>query len=216
MPFKTEYDGKEITAYTQEDLDKEVAGLKVTNSQLKDEKTELKAKLSESESAKLAAEEASATVTGDKEALQRISDEREAKSRTELDALKNSIRSEKSDNMLNSIVNELGAGGVMNEDLRDILKVRFSIDYDMDKHEHTFSGDNVTNMDELKKVITDSGRYDAYLAGSGSTGGDSLGSKGAGATTKKFTEYTGAELKAIKDNNPADYDKLKAAHALTL
>ena len=210
MPFQTEHNGKEITVYTQEEVDKEVAGLKVTNSQLKDEKNELKTKLSESESAKLAAEEASATVSGDKEALQRISDEREAKSRTELDALKNSIRDEKSTNMLNSIVTEVGAGGAANEDLHDLLKSRFPVGYDMDKHEHTFSGDNVTTREDLIKAITESGRYDAYLAGTGSTGGDSLGNKGAGATTKKFHEYNGAELKAIKDNNPADYDRLLA------
>lgn len=210
MPFKTEYDGKEITVYTQEDLEKEVAGLKVTLGQLKDEKADLKAKLGESESAKLNAEEVAAKASGDKEAIQRIADERESKTKTELDALKNSIRSEKSANILNSVVTELGAGGESNEDLRDLLKSRYDIDYDMEKHEHTFSGDNVTSLDELKKVITESGRYDKYLAGTGSTGGDSLGNKGAGAATKKFNEYTGAELKAIKDNNPADYERLKA------
>lgn len=210
MPFKTEHNGVEITAYTQEDLDKEIAGLKVTNGQLKDEKKDLKAKLDEAESAKLAAEEASATVSGDKEALQRISDEREAKSRTELEALKGTIKNEKVTNLVNDIVTELGAGGESNEDLRDLLKSRFQFDYDMDKHEHTVNGDNVSSIDELKKAVTESGRYDKYLAGTGSAGGGSLGNTGAGATTKKFNEYTGAELKAIKDNNPADYERLKA------
>lgn len=210
MPFKTEYNGKEITAYTQEDLDKEVAGLKVTNAQLKDEKGELKAKLGEAETGRLAAEEASATVSGDKEALQRISDEREAKSRTELDALKNSIRDEKSTNMLNSIVNEIGAGGSANEDLLDLIEKRFPVGYDMDKHEHTFSGDNVATREELVKAITESGRYDSYLSGTGSTGGDSTGNKGAGATTKKYNEHTGAELMALKTTNPAAFDQLRS------
>ena len=210
MPFTTEKDGEQITVYTQAEVDSEVAGLKVTLGQLKDEKSELKTKLGESETAKLAAEEASATVSGDKEALQRISDEREARSRTELDTLKGTIKNEKVTNLVNDIVTELGAGGESNEDLRDLLKSRFKFDYDMDKHEHTVSGDNVANIDELKKAVTGSGRYDKYLAGTGSTGGDSLGNKGAGATNKKFNEHTGAELKSIKDSNPAEYERLRA------
>lgn len=214
MPIKIEHEGKDITVFTQAEMDAEVAGLKVTNGQLKDEKTDLKAKLSEAETATLTAQAAAATASGDKESLQRITDERDSKVQNELDALKNSMRSEKSDNMINSIVTELGAGGVKNEDLKDLIKARFGIDYDMDKHEHTFTGDNVTSLDELKKAITESGRYDAYLPGSGSTGGDSLGNTGAGAATKKFNEYTGAELKAIKDANPAEYDRLKATRTL--
>ena len=211
MPFKTEHDGKEITAYTQEDMDKEVAGLKVTNAQLKDEKTELKTKLGEAETGKLNAEEAAAKASGDTESVKRIAAEKDSLVQKELDALKNSMREEKSNTMLNSVVNEIGAGGASNEDLLDLIGKRFPVGYDMETHEHTFSGDNVTTRDELIKAITESGRYDLYLAGTGSKGGDSLGNKGAGAVTKKFGEYTGAELKAIKDNNPADYDKLKAA-----
>lgn len=209
MPFTTEKDGEQITVYTQAEVDSEVAGLKVTLGQLKDEKTELKSKLSESETAKLAAEEAAATVSGDKEALQRISDEREAKSRQELDALKATIKGEKISGLVNDIVTELGAGGAHNEDLRDLLKARFKFDYDMDKHEHTVSGENVANIDELKKAVKESGRYDSYLAGTGSSGGDSQGNKGAGAANKKFNEYTTAELKAIKDSDPAQYETLR-------
>lgn len=209
MPIQIEHEGEQKTFYTKAELDSEVAGLKVTLGQLKDEKAGLANKLSESETAKLAAEEAAATVSGDKEALQRISDEREAKSRQELDALKATIKGEKVSSLVNDIVTELGAGGAHNEDLRDLLKARFKFDYDMDKHEHTVSGENVANIDELKKAVKESGRYDAYLAGTGSSGGDSQGNKGAGATNKKFHEYTGAELKAIKDNDPAQYEALR-------
>ena len=210
MPFTTEKDGEQITVYTQAEVDSEVAGLKVTLGQLKDEKAELKTKLGESETAKLNAEEAAAKATGDTETAKRISAEKDSLVQTELDTLKNSIRDEKSVNMLSSVVTEVGAGGVANEDLLDLIGKRFPVGYDMDKHEHTFSGDNVTTRAELVKAITESGRYDSYLAGTGSTGGDSLGNKGAGATTKKFNEHTGAELKSIKDNNPAEYERLRA------
>ena len=210
MPIQIEHEGEQKTFYTKAELDSEVAGLKVTLGQLKDEKSVLSTKLSESETAKLAAEEASATLSGDKEALQRISDEREAKSRTELDALKATIKNEKVSNLVNEVVTELGAGGAHNEDLRDLLKMRFDFGYDMDKHEHTVSGENVTNIDQLKSVVKESGRYDAYLAGTGSSGGDSQGSTNAGASSKKFNDYNSSELMAIKSSNPDEYERLRA------
>lgn len=208
MPFTTEKDGEQITVYTQAEVDSEVAGLKVTLGQLKDEKTDLKSKLSESETAKLAAEEAAATASGDKEALQRISDEREAKSRQDLDALKATIKGEKVSSLVNDIVTELGAGGAHNEDLRDLLKARFKFDYDMDKHEHTVSGENVASIDELKKAVKESGRYDSYLAGTGSSGGDSQGNKGAGAAKKKLSEMTATEEAAFARENPTEYAQM--------
>lgn len=209
MPVQIEHEGETKTFYTQAEVDSEVAGLKVTLGQLKDEKKELDGKLKAVSSEKLNAEEEAAKAKGDKDALQRIADERDAKSREELDGLKNSIRAEKSSNLLNDVVTELGAGGVHNEDLRDLLKTRFNFDYDMDKHEHIVSGDSVANIEELKKVVKESGRYDAYLAGSGSQGGDSQGSKGAGASNKKFNEYTTAELVELNRTDPAAYEQLK-------
>lgn len=209
MPVQIEHEGETKTFYTQAEVDSEVAGLKVTLGQLKDEKKDLVDKLKSVEGEKLNAEEEAAKAKGDKDALQRIADERDAKSREELDALKNSIRSEKSSNLLNDVVTELGAGGAHNEDLRDLLKARFNFDYDMEKHSHIVSGENVSNIDELKKVVKESGRYDAYLAGSGSTGGDSLGGKGTGAASKKFNEYTSAELVELNRTDPAAYEQLK-------
>lgn len=214
MPVQIEHEGETKTFYTQAELDSEVAGLKVTLGQLKDEKEGLKTKLGESESEKLNAQEDAAKAKGDKEALERISNEREAKTREELDSLRGSIKTEKVTNMLNDVVTELGAGGAHNEDLRDLLKVRFQFDYDMEKHEHVVSGEGVTSIDELKKVVKESGRYDSYLAGTGSSGGDSHGSKGTGAANKKFNDYTPMELKAIKDSDPAQYEQLRKTRTL--
>jgi seryl-tRNA synthetase len=210
MPVQIEHDGQLKTFYTQAEVDSEVAGLKVTLSQLKEEKRELKEKVGEVEAAKLDAEESYATANNDKEALQRISDERDTKTRAELDVLKTSIRSEKTGNLLNDFVTKHGAGGSNNEDLRDLLKSRFSFDYDMDSHEYRVAGDNVASMADLEKVVKDSGRYDAYLSGTGSTGGDSQGSKGAGDASKTFGDYNGAELIAIKNSDPARYERLRS------
>ena len=210
MPVQIEHEGVTKTFYTQEEVDAEVTGLKVTNGQLKDEKAALKAKVGEVEAAKLDAEEAAAKASGDKDELQRITDERDAKTRAKLDELTNSIRTEKTSNLLNDFVTKHGAGGSHNEDLRDLLKTRFAIDYDMDKHEYKVSGDGVTSLQDLEKVVKESGRYDAYLAGTGSSGGDSQGNKGAGDASKTFNDYTGAELVAIKNSDPAQYERLRS------
>ena len=208
MPVQIEHEGQVKTFYTQAEVDSEVAGLKVTLGQLKDEKTELKTKLSDSEAAKLNADELAAKASGDKEALQRIADERDLKKQGEIDTLRNSISSEKEANLLNELVTELGAGGAYNEDLRDLLKSRYSIKYNMDKHEAEISGEGVSNIAELKAVVKESGRYDAYLAGSGSSGGDSLGSKGAGADSKKLSEMTATEEAAFAREFPDKYAQM--------
>ena len=212
MPFTTEKDGEQITVYTQKELDTEVAGLKVTLGQLKNEKADLKTKLGAVEAEKLDAEESYAKANDDKETLQRISEDRDTKTRGELDVLKASIRSEKTGNLINDFVTKHGAGSVHNEDLRDLLKSRFKFDYDMDTHEHRVAGENVTSMSDLEKVVKESGRYDAYLAGTGSTGGDSQGStRSGGAVVNPFSKETfnlTAQADMLRDN-PTLAEQLK-------
>lgn len=208
MPVQIEHEGVTKTFYTQEELDAEVKGLKVTNEQLKNEKAELKAKAEEAAEQVRNAQEAAAKATGDKEALERISAEREAEAQASLNELKNSIKTEKVNNFYNDLVTELGAGGQLNEDLRDLLKARFAADYDMTEHKIKLS--NVADVDELKKTIKESGRYDAFLAGTGSLGGHSNGSTSTGAANKKFNEYTSSELVRIKRDNPEEYERLRS------
>jgi hypothetical protein len=45
--------------------------------------------------------------------------------------------------------------------------------------------------------------------GSGNTGSGASGNQGGGAVTKKFNDYTPAELKSIKDEDPAKYEALR-------
>ena len=173
MPRTIEIDGKQEIVWTQAEHDQDVAGLKVTLEHMKQEKEEIKGKLSEAKESALAAEEAKAKALGDNEELQRIANEREAEKDRKLNELLGSIRKEKSDNVLNTVVSKLGAGGEKNEDLRDLIKARFSIDYDTTNHEIVVKGDGVSSVEELEAAITSSGRYDAYLAGSKASGGGS-------------------------------------------
>lgn len=210
MPVQIEHEGVTKTFYTQEEVDAEVKGLKVTNENLKSEKAELKAKADEAAEQVRNAQEEAAKAAGDKEALERIHAEREAEAKARMNELTGSIKTEKINNAINDLVTELGAGGAKNEDLRDLVKSRFSIDYDLDSHELKVSGNGASSLDELKKTIKESGRYDAYLAGTGSTGGRSNGSTSTGAATKKFEEHTPAELVQIRRENPEEYDRLRS------
>lgn len=209
MPFEIEHEGETIKVWTQEEVDSEVKGLKVTNANLKTEKQEVEDKLRESKENSLLLEEAKAKAEGDKETLQRIADERAAEKDKRINELINSTRREKVANAINTVVTEMGAGGSKNEDLRDLLSSRYEFDYDIDSAQIKVSGDGVASIDELKNVIKTSGRYDSYLAGSGASGGGATGGKGTGVTTKKFNEYTGEELKTIRNSDPQLYDRLK-------
>jgi len=208
MPVQIEHEGVTKTFYTQEEVDAEVKGLKVTNENLKSEKAELKAKADDAAEQVRNAQEEAAKAAGDKEALERISAEREAEAQASLNELKNSIKTEKVNNFYNELVTELGAGGQHNEDLRDLLKARFPADYDM--KEHTIKLGGVSSVDELKKTIKESGRYDPFLAGTGSKGGRSNGATSTGAATKKFNEYTSAELVQLHRESPEEYERLRS------
>lgn len=210
MPIQIEHEGQKLTVYTQEELDNEVAGLKVVNSNLKAEKQEAIEKAREAKDLALAAEEAAAQAKGDTEALKRISEEREQEAKAKLNAYMSTIKAEKITNMLNQVVDSVGASGQLKEDLRDLIKSRFEFDYDMDAHAATVRGDNVQSVDDLTKLIKESGRYNAYLPGDGSTGGGSMGNSGTGASTKKFNEYTTSELVTLKRTDPAAYDRLRS------
>lgn len=205
MPVQIEHEGETKTFYTQEEVDAEVKGLKVTNENLKNEKAELKQKADDAAEQVRTAQEEAAKATGDKEALERISAEREAEAQANLNELKNSIKTEKINNFYSDLVTELGAGGQHNEDLRDLLKARFPADYDMTEHSIKIGG--ADSVDELKKTITESGRYDAFLAGSGSTGGRSTGATSTGAATKNPKEMNSAERIEFKQNDPEGFKR---------
>lgn len=188
MPFEIEHEGKTITVWKQEEVDQEVAGLKVTNENLKAEKKEVSDKLAESKESYRELEEAKAKAEGDNETLKRLADEREADKRQAVEEerkktadLLNIIKQEKEGNALNDLVTKHGAGGQKNEDLRDLLKARHKFNFDVESGTVTVEGNGINSIEDLEKSIIESGRYDAYLAGSGASGGGSAGSQGAGA-----------------------------------
>ena len=66
MPMQIEHEGQTITVWTQEEVDQETKGLKITNQNLKDEKSELADKLKEAKETAQNTEIELATAQGDK------------------------------------------------------------------------------------------------------------------------------------------------------
>ena len=54
--------------------------------------------------------------------------------------------------------------------------------------------------------------YPFLADGSGASGGGASGGKGGGAASKKFGEYSGSELAAIRRDSPDEYERLKREH----
>lgn len=67
-------------------------------------------------------------------------------------------------------------------------------------------------LDELKTEISNLKFLAPVIKGSNANGNGNPGGGEGGKTTKKFSELSGAELKAIRDNDVAEYDRLKKEH----
>ena len=217
MPFEIEKDGKTIKVWTAEEVEAEVKGLKVTNENLKAEKQEALDKAKEAKEQVREAEEAKAKAEGDNETLRRIAEEREGEKRQAVEEerkkfsdLLTMTKKEKIDNFLTKILDDVKtADDTARKHLRKLIRSDYEFDFDLDKGEFKVTGDGVTSAEDLKKVLSESGEYKRYLAGSGANGGGATGGKPSGAGTKKFNEYSGSELSAIRRENPQEYERLK-------
>ena len=215
MPIQVEHEGKTVNAYLehelQEAIDKEVKGLKITNQNLKEEKEELQAKQREAAEKARQAEEEKAKADGDIEKLNRLMEERRQEDADRFNKLQSQIKREKVTNALSDIVTSLGAGGTKNEDLRDLIKSRYEFDYDHETGKISVTGDGVTSLEDLQKQVKESGRYDAYLAGSAASGGGATGGNGAGAPNKKLSEMNDAERVRMYREEPERFRELVQA-----
>jgi len=63
------------------------------------------------------------------------------------------------------------------------------------------------DVEKVKEHLTSS--FGFLVDGSGNTGSGASGNQGGGAVTKKFNDYSTAELKSIKDSDPAQYEALR-------
>lgn len=209
MPFTVEKDGKQIEVYTKEELDTEVAGLRVTLSNIKAEKESLITKANEAKAAALAAEEEKAKAEGDYEKLNQIMTEKLTDATQKQEAQMAQIKKREVDNAVNSIVTKLGAGKERSEDLQTLLRARFEFDYDSESDAVGVTGEGISTIQDLEKHVSESGRYDSYIAGNGASGGGSTGDGGSGGIAgKKPEEYTESERTALYRSDPEEFRRL--------
>lgn len=216
MPFDVEHNGKTIKVWSQEEVDAEVKGLKVTNENLKAEKLEATDKLKEAKESVRQSEEAKAKAEGDNVALTRIAEEREAEKRQAVDDerkkfsdLMSMTKKEKVDNFITSILDDVQtADDISRKHLRKLLRADYEFDVDLEKGEFKVTGENVNNADDLKKLLSEGDEYRRYLAGSGASGGGATGGRPSGAG-KKWSDMTEKEHVELYKRNPDEYRRLR-------
>lgn len=190
----------------------EVKGLKISYEKIKAEKKDGDAKIKEMQDKLHELEEAAAKAEGNEEKLRELEAKKEREKREALEAeqakyeqLVGKTKAEKIDNMLHSMIADLEpADKYAAQDLRDLVKTRFKLDYDFDKGDFTVSGDGVDSLESLKKVLGESGAYDRFLKGTGATGGGATGSRATGDGTLKHPGR-GASKAEIAAYNKAKY-----------
>ena len=212
MPFEIEHEGQTIKVWTEQDLENEVKGLKITNENLKAEKQEALDKLKESKELVRQSEEAKAKAEGDNDTLRRIADEREAEKRQAVEDerkkfadLLSMTKKEKIDNFLTGILDEIKpVDATSAKHLRKLLKADYEFDFDFDSQQYKVTGEGVTSPEDLKRVLSESGEYKRYLAGSGASGGGAAGGTASGVG-KNWSEMTEKERLELKQNNPTEF-----------
>lgn len=125
------------------------------------------------------------------------------------DKVANSERKATAESVVAGLIDKEATGGVQRYELLKKEALQFI--------SHTPEGVKINGPDgqawdakQLGKHLTET--YPFLVDGSKATGGGAPGGKGGGAVTKKFHEMTGAELKALKDEDPEAYKRLRDEH----
>lgn len=203
-------DGTEIEAFTADELkaeiDRETGGLKAKLDELLGETKTAKQKAKELEDAKAAAEEAQAKERGEfKELYERTSREKQELANQFTD-FQQRIQKQEITLQVSSLAGEL---------TRDTGRAELLAKEAAQFAKHTESGIKFElggiEVDRAKIAEHLKAKYPFLVDGSGNSGGGAAGGSSGGAV-KKFEEYTGQELSAIRKSDPALYDRLHDAY----
>lgn len=214
----TEKDGVFVLDVSGLPVQEDLTGLKSKVEELLAEKKAEKEKREAAEAEARKAAEEKAKKSGDVEALEKSWNEKFTKRETELqqqiDGLNASIQSLTVDKEAMAIANSVAVEG-SSEVLLPHIKSRLAVEERDGKHvtvvKDADGKASALNLDDLKKEISENKAFAPLIVGSRASGGGASQSNG-GAATKKFSEYTGAELSDIRAKNPAEYERLKQQH----
>jgi DNA repair exonuclease SbcCD ATPase subunit len=204
-------DGSEVEAFTADEvraqIEKETGGLKSKLEELLGETKTAKQKAKELEELQQQEAEARAKEKGEfKELYEKtqleLRAERDARQKERHETIK-----EKTERAASEIASELTRDTKRAELLRKEIS-QFA-KYTDEGVKFEMGG---VEVDRAKVMTHISDNYPFLIDGSGASGGGASGSKSNGGAVKKFNEYTGAELSAIRKDNPAEYERLKTAY----
>lgn len=193
-----------------EDLDT-ADELKNAYERTKKERSELREKLKaiEAEKAEKAeAERERLEAAQEHQKLYEAEKAKSAKTAQELEALKQQIARRAVDDEVDAIVVPL----TKDENRLRILRreAREFIQHTPDGVVITDAEGEAMNREQLAKHLADQNPF--LVDGSKANGGGASGSHGGGAVVKKFSEYSSGELASIRQENPAEYERLKNEH----
>ena len=172
----------------------------------REEKSGYKSKLSEFEKTQQEAETKRLEENNEHKKLYDAGKEANGVLAKELDDLKTSIATEKRTNEALKV-----ASGLTKDETRSELLQKEAgqfIHYTPEGIKINGPDGEAWDASKLSDYLKD--KYPFLVDGSQASGGGAPGGNGSGATGKKFSDYTGAELKQIRANDPAEYDRLKA------
>ena len=195
---------------TIEQLQAQVAALTTEKSSMSGKMDELlseakKAKNAkrEEETARQAAEEASAKASGDHEQLLKSSEAKREKLQGDYDSLINGNNREKINNAALKMAGEL-AEGYNAEILSESIAKRLKISDGMLKVTDDNGELTVSTLDELKTIFKNNDRYASLLKGNQSSGGGATGGSNSGSAAKVKTR---AEFEALSQTSRVEFVK---------
>ena len=204
--FKLE-DGTEVEAFTADEvksqIESETSGLKSKLEELLGETKSAKQKAKELEELQQQEAEARAKEKGEFKTLYENEQKAKAELAEKYEAFEKRIQAKDIETEAVKIASELTRDtkrhSLLQEQIAKLAK------YTPEGVKFEMGGVEV-DRDKVLAHINDN--YPFLVDASGATGGGATGGKGGGAV-KKFNEYSGAELKAIKDKDPAQYERIK-------
>lgn len=197
-------DGTEVEAFTAEEMEQHVGGLKAKVDELLTEKKTVAQRAKELEDQQRAHEEERLKEKSQfKELYERAQKEKSELQET-YEAFRDRIQRQEIKLASSSIVASL---------TRDTARAELLAEKAEAMAKHTDDGVRY----EIGGVVVEPEKVCEFLRskfpflcdGSGATGGGAAGGSKHGGAGKKFNEYSGAELSAIRRENPGEYERLK-------
>lgn len=146
---------------------------------------------------------------------ERRANESKAQYEARLEKMANAIKTKERSLIVSDVAKELkvfdDSGKLFSKMIQD------RIDVDPETGKVTFLDENggATSLDKagfIAELAKDSA-YDRLRQANVATGGNANGNNGTGGgAAKKFTDYNGAELKALRASKPAEYERLLNEH----